>query len=160
MPAGAVSDVDEFVDAVDRGAERFLAAHVFARFHGPGGPGHVQVVGQRHVDGVDVRIGEQVLVAAIGAGNAEFSGTASALALSREAMARRLTVGACCIPGIVHSTAMAAAPSTPQFTTVLIADILSGSLSLFLGRHFWVVQRGASAATRAAWTDGRSGLSS
>ena len=45
--AGAVSDVDEFVDALDRGAERFLAEHVIARFHGPGGPGHVQLVGQR-----------------------------------------------------------------------------------------------------------------
>src|SRR6478609_4420666 len=51
------------------------------------------------------------------------SATAWALALLREAMATRLTLGACCIPGMVRSTAMAAAPSTPQFTTMFTSDI-------------------------------------
>ncbi len=48
-------------------AQRLLAQHVLARLQRPAGPLQVQRVGQRDVDGVDVRIGQQRLIAVVGA---------------------------------------------------------------------------------------------
>ena len=55
----------------DGQAERLFAEHVLAGLGGLDGPGHVKLIGQRVVDGVDFGVGEQLLVGAVGLGNAE-----------------------------------------------------------------------------------------
>ena len=54
-------------------ADRLFAEHVLACLGGAHGPRHVQVIGQRIVDRVDLRIGQHLLVGAVGFGNAEFA---------------------------------------------------------------------------------------
>jgi hypothetical protein len=56
--------------------DRLLAQHVLARLQGFDGPLHVQVIGQRIVDGLDFRVGEQRLVAAVAAFDPEARGDA------------------------------------------------------------------------------------
>ena len=55
-------------------AERLFAEHVLAGFGGLDCPGNVQLIGQRIVDGVDVGVGEQLLVGAVGRGNTKLAG--------------------------------------------------------------------------------------
>ena len=55
----------------DGEAERFFAEHMLAGLGGADGPGNVKLVGQRVVDGVDVWVGEQLLIGAVGRGNAQ-----------------------------------------------------------------------------------------
>ena len=52
-------------------ADRLLAEHMLARLGGLDGPGNMEMVGQRIVDGVDVGVGQQLFVGAVGGGNAE-----------------------------------------------------------------------------------------
>ena len=52
-------------------SDRLLAQHVLAGLQRADGPGDVQLVGQRIVDRLDRRIGEQLLIGAVGAGDAE-----------------------------------------------------------------------------------------
>ena len=66
-------------------ADRLFAQHVLARLQGLDRPGHVQVVGQRIVDRLDLGIGQQLLVGAIGLGNAQFGGRGRALSRFRDA---------------------------------------------------------------------------
>ena len=54
--------------------KRLLAEHVLAGLRGAHGPLDVQRVGQRHVHGVDVRVGEQRLVAPVRARDAVLGG--------------------------------------------------------------------------------------
>ena len=55
-------------------ADRLFAQHVLAGFGRANGPRHVQMVGQRIVDGVDFGIGQQLLVAAVRLGDTELAG--------------------------------------------------------------------------------------
>src|SRR5690606_39997729 len=48
---------------------------MLAGLEGVNRPGHMEMVGKRVVDGVDLGIGEQGLVAAMGAGDAQFFGS-------------------------------------------------------------------------------------
>ena len=60
--AGAGADGEQGLRFGDGEAERLFAEHMLARLSGFDGPGHVHVVRQRVVDGVDVGIGEQLFV--------------------------------------------------------------------------------------------------
>ena len=51
-----------------------FAQHVLAGLGGGDGHGHVQMIGQGIVDGVDIGIGEEFLVGTIGLGDAEGAG--------------------------------------------------------------------------------------
>ena len=55
----------------DGEAERLLAENVLAGFSGSDGPGDVEVIGQRIVDGVDIGVGEKFFIRAVGRGNAQ-----------------------------------------------------------------------------------------
>ena len=61
--------------------QRLLTEHVLAGFGGANGPGHVQVIRERVVDGLDFGIGQQFLVGAVGFRDAEIGG---GLASSRQ----------------------------------------------------------------------------
>ena len=54
--------VDESHGLSPRQRDRFLAEHVLARFQGSDVPGHMQMVWQRNVNRIDVRIGQQRFV--------------------------------------------------------------------------------------------------
>ena len=71
LHAGARAHRQQRLRLGDGQADRLLAQHVLARLRGLDRPRHMQVVGQRIVDGVDVRVGEQLFVRAVGRGNAE-----------------------------------------------------------------------------------------
>ena len=51
--------------------ERFLAQHMLAGFQRLERPGHVQVVGQRVVDGFDSGVSQQLLIGSVGFGDAK-----------------------------------------------------------------------------------------
>jgi hypothetical protein len=55
-------------------ADRLLAQHMLAGVHRRDSPLDMQVVGKRVVDGVDIGIGQKLLIGAVGLGNAEFRG--------------------------------------------------------------------------------------
>ena len=71
VSAAAVPRRDQLVDALDGHAQRLLAEHVLAGLERTHRPRHVQRVRQRHVDRVDVRIGQQVVVACVTPWDAE-----------------------------------------------------------------------------------------
>src|SRR5579871_654903 len=52
---------------------RLLAKNVLAGFRRPNGPGNVQVIGQRDIDGLDVAISNRFFVAAVSLRNTKFS---------------------------------------------------------------------------------------
>ena len=63
--AGAVAHRDELRGFGPAEADRLFAEDVLARFGGANRPRHVQVVGEGNVDGVDVGIGEELVVRAV-----------------------------------------------------------------------------------------------
>jgi hypothetical protein len=63
--AGAVGGVERCLDLGRVARERLLAQHVLARLEAADRPRDVQRVRQRHVDGVDVVVGEERLVASV-----------------------------------------------------------------------------------------------
>ncbi len=67
--AGAVAHVEQSFGFGHGHAERFFAQHMLAGLGGLDGQRHVQLIGQRIVDGIDVGIGEQLFVRAVGRGN-------------------------------------------------------------------------------------------
>ena len=69
--AGAFAHAEQRFGFGHGHAERFFAEHVLAGLGGLHRPRNVQLIGQRIVDGVDVGIGEQLLIRAVGRGNAE-----------------------------------------------------------------------------------------
>jgi hypothetical protein len=73
----------------------------------------VKVVGQRIVDGLDLRIGEELLVRPVGLRDAERT---RGVARDREAIATTVVSAPCCIAGMTFLTAIPATPSTPQRT--------------------------------------------
>ena len=113
--AGARADVEQRFGLGDSHAERLFAEHVLAGFGGLGGPGDVKLIGQRIVDRVDVGVGEQFLVGAVGRGNAErLRGRSRALARSREAMAATVVSSPRCMAGMTFLRPMLAVLSTPK----------------------------------------------
>ena len=77
----------------------------------------MQMVRQRVVDRLDLRVGEQRLVRAVGLGNAERIGGASRpVASSREAIARISRSSLFFIPGSTRSRPILAVLNTPQMT--------------------------------------------
>jgi hypothetical protein len=85
--AGAVADGEEGLRFSEGHAEGFFAEDVLAGFGGADGPGNVELVGERVVDGVDAGVGEEFFVGAVGGGDVELGSDGRALARSREAMA-------------------------------------------------------------------------
>jgi hypothetical protein len=92
------------------------------------GPGNVQVVGKRVVDGLDVSVDKQFLVAAVRPGNAEIRG---GFAASRDAIAITEAASLRCSAGITFCVAILATPSTPHRTRSVTAEMaaLRDSLS-------------------------------
>jgi hypothetical protein len=65
--AGGISTVEGFLDLIGMSRERLLDQHVLAGVERRERPLHVQPVGKRDVNGLDVGIGQQPLVAPVGA---------------------------------------------------------------------------------------------
>ena len=89
------------------------------------GPLGVEVVRQWDVHGLDVRIGEQVLVAAVAAGDPQLAGPPARHARpTREAIATTAQRAERCIAGMTLRVAIEAHPSTPHLTrsSSLIVD--------------------------------------
>src|SRR4051812_47924857 len=63
--AGALGRVERRLDLRRAARQRLLAQHVLAGLERPDRPRHVQRVGQRVVDGIDLRVGQQRLVGAV-----------------------------------------------------------------------------------------------
>ena len=55
-------------------SDGLLTQHMFPRFERLDGPLHVQMVGQRIVDRIHIRVGQQRLVRSVTAGNRQFTG--------------------------------------------------------------------------------------
>ena len=72
--AGPRARGDQRLRLVGVKRDRLLAQHVLAGLQRADRPGDVQLVGQRIVDRLDRRIGEQLLIGAVGAGDAERGG--------------------------------------------------------------------------------------
>ena len=97
--------------------DRLLAQHVLARGRGLQRQRHVQVVGQRVVDRLDLGIGEQGFVRSrTPSGCPARRRLARARAASREAMPRISTSGLFLMPGSTRSRPIFAVLSTPQIT--------------------------------------------
>ena len=60
LDAGAFTDGEQRFRFGDGEAERLFAENVLAGLGGPDGPGHVHLIGQGIVDGVDFGVGEQL----------------------------------------------------------------------------------------------------
>ena len=71
LHARAVAHIAQLLGLVDGEPNRFFAEHMFAGFGGFDGPRHVQVIGHRIVDHIDLAVGEQLFIRAVGFGNAE-----------------------------------------------------------------------------------------
>ncbi len=88
LHAGSIACGEQLPRLVGGQRDRLLAEHVLARVGGANGPGHVQVIRQRIVDRVDLGIGDQLVVRAVRARNAERRrGRARLARRSRDAMA-------------------------------------------------------------------------
>ncbi len=98
---------------------------MLAGLGGLGGPGHVELVRQRIVDGVDVRIGQQFLIGSVRLCDAELGGGGLRFARSREAMAVTSEYWPSCMPGITFFTPIAAVLKTPQRTFFVMPTIIS-----------------------------------
>ena len=72
--AGAFARLDQRVRLRRVERDRLFAQHVLARFERADGPGNVQLVGQGIVDRLDRWIGEQLLIGAVGLGDAQSGG--------------------------------------------------------------------------------------
>ncbi len=68
--AGPIARGDQPARLGDGGGDRLFTQHVLAGVGGALGPGDVQVVRQRDVDGVDVRVGDQRVVGGVRLGDA------------------------------------------------------------------------------------------
>ncbi len=67
--AGAIGGIERFHDLVRVARVRLLAQDVLAGCQGPQGPLVVERVGQADIDGIDRGIGQQVVIAAMRAGD-------------------------------------------------------------------------------------------
>ena len=62
LDSGAGADREQGLRLGDGEADGLFAEHMLAGFCGLDGPGNMEMVGERIVDGVDVGVGEQLLV--------------------------------------------------------------------------------------------------
>jgi hypothetical protein len=69
--AGAVANRQEFLGLGHGHTQRLFAQHVLAGLGCFDGPGNMQLVGQRVVDGLDLRIGQQFFVRSVSVGDAQ-----------------------------------------------------------------------------------------
>ena len=116
QPAGALRRVEGRLDLGRVPREGLLAQHVLARLDGPDRPLAVERVRERDVDGVDRRVGEELLVGAVApAGSTTSAAYASARARSRLATPTRSTSGDACAPGMT-SRLMSAVETIPHRT--------------------------------------------
>ena len=100
--------------------ERLLAQDVLAGAGGGDRPLGVEVVRQRDVDGVDVRVGEERLVRAVGPRDAELVGDRGGrVSPSREAIATTSQRAALRMPGMTFFGAMSAVDRIPQRSVVM-----------------------------------------
>ena len=70
--AGAIAGRDELTGLIRRERDRLLAKHVLAALGCVDRPGHVQVIRQRIVDGLDIFVDEQLLVGPVGFRDPQF----------------------------------------------------------------------------------------
>ena len=106
--------------------DRLLAQHVLAGARGARGPLDVHVVGQRVVDDVDLGIGQQLLVAAIGLRDPEATARRPGPFRYRARRAPRLASAArVFMPGRLTFCAKLLAPSTPQRTGASVSFAVS-----------------------------------
>jgi hypothetical protein len=112
--AGPIAGDDQALDVFGRQAKGLLTQDVLARLHRADAPFQVQIVRQRDVDRVDLRIGEQRLIACMGPAPGKLAIASSARARSREAMAPSVALVVSVMAGRVRCKAIAAVPSTPH----------------------------------------------
>ena len=72
LDARAVADRHQVERLADVQADGFFAEDVLAGFGGARGHGHVQVVRQRIVDGIDLRVRQHLLIGSVCFWNAQF----------------------------------------------------------------------------------------
>ena len=72
--AGEGADGEKGFGFGDGDADGLFTEDVFAGFGGFDGPRHMHLIGQRIVDGINVRVGEQLFVRSVGFGNSELRG--------------------------------------------------------------------------------------
>jgi hypothetical protein len=112
-PAAALARLYELA-GLAASRDGLLAQHVLAGFQRADRPRHVQVVGQRIVDGIDLGIGQQLFVGSVGARDREAAAAARALSMDREAMATPRPVRPAWMAGMILSSAILATPkNTP-----------------------------------------------
>ena len=101
-----------------RGGERdrLLAQHVLAGRRRLDRDRHVQMVGQRIVDRLDLGVLEQLRVRAVGAWDAQRLGGRPGALRSRDAIASTRQCALCCIAGITFSMPIFAVLMTPKRT--------------------------------------------
>jgi hypothetical protein len=73
-PAGAVADGDQLARLGRAHPDRLLAQDMLAGLRRLHGPGHVEMVGERDIDRLDLGVGQERLVAVVGAWDAELTG--------------------------------------------------------------------------------------
>ena len=122
-PPGALGGVERGLHLLGMARHRLLAEHVLPGLDGPDRPLAMHRVRQRHIDGLDLRVGEHVLIRAVGARNLHSRAYASARAASRLATPTSSTFDDACAAGIKwrlmcavemipHLTGSHAAPSS------------------------------------------------
>jgi hypothetical protein len=96
--------------------DRLLAQHMLAGLGRLDRPRHVQVVGQRVVDRLDLAVGQQLFIRAVGLGMPSSLAHFLASARSREAMAWMRQCLLFCIAGMTLAVPIRAVLMMPQFT--------------------------------------------
>ena len=120
----APADLDHPL-GVGRGqGQRLLAQDVLAGPRRGDRPLGVEVVRERDVDGVDLRVGEERLVGAVDARDPVPLGDRGARARSRDPIATTSQRAARRMPGMAFSVAIPAVDRIPQRSVVIAASIL------------------------------------
>ena len=147
-PARTIARRDERLGLFRVERDRLLAQHVLARLERADRPRHMQLVGQRIVDRLDLGVGQQVFVGSIGAGDAEALAAARALAGRARRSPRFPRASPRCIAGMTFSVAMLATPSTPHFTLRTSPPTMKSIFGPARARADWLALRPRDAALR------------
>ena len=116
QPPVALGRVERRLDVGRVARQRLLAQHVLAGLERPDRPLAVQRVRQRDVDGLDLRVGEQLLVRAVGLRDLPLRARSSRRAPELAARDRpSSTFGEACAPGMTRRL-MCAVETMPQRT--------------------------------------------
>src|SRR5580704_17989894 len=106
--AGTVAHIEERPCLRNVQPDGLFAEHVFASFRGFDGPGHMQMIRQRIVDGLDLRVRSRSSYDQYALGMRSLRATSSAFLPSREAIATMSLHSPACMPGITLRTPMPA----------------------------------------------------